>query len=226
MTFDLDVAEPANVIDDLLRHVPVMEAHKIALRNAMMGPTRLYHGLYHYATMWWAHHRLKARFAPPYLTRDGDREIASAILYHDIIYDARSSRNEAASAELWRSHAAAAGAAAVIDIDLVEAMILATAQHFANRPYDTEADRRREWFVGLDLVSLAAEPAQFDLNTALIRLEYAHLSNAEWAAGRGSFLRMVGQVPRIFRDPVLHDLFEAKARANIGRSLASPEGAR
>ena len=78
-------------------------------------------------------------------------------------------------------------------------------------------ERARTWV--LDLTPLGGSPEDFDRDTASLRLEAAHLTDAQWEAGRLSFLRRFAEAPSIFRSPTLADVFEAPARSNIARHL-------
>ena len=102
--------------------------------------------------------------------------------------------------------------------------ILATANHLAAGPeagMGEAAWAARAWMLDLDLTPLGEEEAVFDANTAALRREFAHLSDAQWVAGRGAFLRGISKAERLFRTPVLHEAFEGAARANFARELGT-----
>ncbi|MFP5433445.1 MAG: hypothetical protein ACLGIM_10070 [Alphaproteobacteria bacterium] len=231
---NLTVSNPAAEIDHLFSQIPFSRTKHDEVRDRMMAEGRYYHGLYHLASMWRLHRLLKARFSPSYFqTAQQDREIACAIAYHDVILDPNSKTNEIDSARYWErdfnsesliwSKDGKADDAPDISAAFVTEAIIATATHFnPDRTLVTDEDRRREWFIGLDLAALAVEARQFDINTGLIRLEYAHLTDDEWKRGRGGFIGMVAETPVIYRDAILRDLFEARARANIARVLVAP----
>ena len=206
-------------LDELLALVPVAAAAKNDLRARLAAPDRHYHGTAHVVLLWRRHLRYGAGLA----VRDEpwNTWLACAIAYHDAIYDAARRDNEAASAALWRAAAPSfpdAGIAWVADT------ILATSNHLAAAPEPgmaASAWAARAWMLDLDLTPLGELPDAFDANTAALRLEYGHLSDDAWASGRQAFLRGISAAPRLFRSAVLHDAFEARARANFARERAS-----
>jgi predicted metal-dependent HD superfamily phosphohydrolase len=77
----------------------------------------------------------------------------------------------------------------------------------------------------IDLTILSAPATEFDAYDRAIRLEYAHVGDAEYRAGRGALLRSFLARPRIFLTDRLHAEREAAARANIDRAIARLGGA-
>lgn len=211
---DFKTITPFSAFRDLLESAPINRHRRDSLANEITSPRRHYHGLYHLATMWSVHRSLVIQHQPAYgEAPEAEPTIALAILYHDIVYDPTSKTNERDSALRWLRSASAAERASFPD---VERLIMATADHFGARPAD---DHLTEWFVGLDLCQLAVDTEQFATNTALIRLEYQHVSDEDFAAGRGGFLKGVAAVPQIYRDPLMHRMFEKRARTNIKAAL-------
>jgi predicted metal-dependent HD superfamily phosphohydrolase len=70
----------------------------------------------------------------------------------------------------------------------------------------------------LDLMSLALPWPEFAHNTAAIRREYAHVADADFAAGRRAFFAAMLQRPRLFHTTWGAHLEDA-ARANLRRAL-------
>jgi predicted metal-dependent HD superfamily phosphohydrolase len=172
---------------------------------------RHYHGLYHIAFLYALHDDLCFQNDALFL-KNRLKDVCRAILYHDAIYDPTSKTNEYDSAQLWVAHGGSPD-------DWVYSAIMATAAHLTERPVENDDDRLREWFVGLDLASLAAPTEIFTLNNKLIRLEFGHISDQQWKGGRTSFIESLsGGI--IYRDPFLHGLFEDRAHANITRLLS------
>jgi predicted metal-dependent HD superfamily phosphohydrolase len=205
-------------LEAVLALVPVSDGAKAALRGLLSGADRHYHGAGHVALLWERHLAFGAgvvREAPWH------QWLACAICYHDAIYDAARKDNEARSAALWE--AAGAGLPAE-GIGWVTGTILATANHLAAAPeagMGEAAWAARAWMLDLDLTPLGEEAAVFDANTAALRLEFSHLSDAQWVAGRAAFLRGISTTGRLFRTDVLHAAFEAAARANFARELGA-----
>jgi predicted metal-dependent HD superfamily phosphohydrolase len=145
--------------------------------------------------------------------------VVAAAWWHDAVYDVRAEAgcNEADSAELadgvllgW---AVEAGRAA-----RVGALVRMTATH------DPAAgDRDGEVLSDADLAVLAAGPARYGRYVADVRREYAHVPDAEFAAGRAAVLRQLLAHDRLYRTPDAALRWEQPARANLARELAALE---
>jgi predicted metal-dependent HD superfamily phosphohydrolase len=209
-------------LHDLLSTAALSEAARNVVLRQMATSRRHYHGLVHLATLWTRHGRFGT--GTPFLAPAATRLIASAITFHDAVYDATRRDNEHRSALLWRRHAPADLSAA--DVDWVAATIEATADHLAPRDAATQRDRLRLWLLDLDLTPLG-EPAElFARNTRRLRAEYRHLPEAEWQRGRLAFLRKLQAAPRLFRSVPLAAAFEQQARRNIARELECTSSAK
>ena len=86
--------------------------------------------------------------------------------------------------------------------------------------------------LGLDAVAIplfdleavewsAPDPAQFDAYEAAVRREYAWVDDPAWRSGRATVLKRFLDLPAIFKTDTFRRLFEAAARDNIARSLAT-----
>ncbi len=204
---------------DLLDHVPVAAAAKTHLVALMSGSDRHYHDAGHPALLWRRHRRYAAPqdHASPAL----EPLIASAIAYHDAVYDATRTDNERRSANLWREHAEAASVPPR-DIEWTALTILATQQHLDYLPRADDArERARLWVLDLDLTPIGEPPARFALNTAQLRAEHGHLDDAAWNRRRLAFLSALARRARLYRSPAIAQAFESQARANITRELAA-----
>jgi predicted metal-dependent HD superfamily phosphohydrolase len=203
----------------MLALVPTGDGAKARLVAEMSGATRHYHGLNHLATLWERHVAMS-----PLVGLDFGRAhvlMASAIAYHDAVYVAGAKDNEELSALLWLSDSASADMAAE-DREWVAGTIRATTDHLrCNAGEGDWMGWARQWMVDLDLTPLGEEPDVFDRNTDDLRNEFSYLTDAEWDAGRLAFLLGFGKCGRIYRTPLVHDLFEGAARANIARQLPS-----
>jgi predicted metal-dependent HD superfamily phosphohydrolase len=229
--FHMVTERPAQAFADLKAKLRVLPIHADAVHDMLSSRDRLYHNCWHIASMYDLHRQLSARFVPDLAD---DPVILHGIYYHDAVYDAspqcRLGDNERASAALWREHAQIywgyplppvidpANPALQHQIDRLiletEAAILATATPIDHREYD----ERREWLVGLELASLAFSHDLFEFNTKLLRLEHHRLTDHEWEARNDGFLhKLRDHGGPIFQHPVLREMFEAKACANLGR---------
>jgi predicted metal-dependent HD superfamily phosphohydrolase len=133
-----------------------------------------------------------------------------AIWFHDAVYEPARSDNEERSAQLARTWLLPALPTATVE--LVASIVLDTKAH---APSTAEAAP----VIDLDLAPLAAPWPQFVANGELIRREYAHVAEAEFAAGRAVFLQRMLARPRIYWTPFGAAL-EPLARANLQRALA------
>ncbi len=209
---DFHLHNPANWLDSLLRQTSFNLAIRENIRNVYGGHDRAYHGTFHIAFLWYAHIHLRNIDGAPSALYD--YPIANAIASHDYIYDAKFTENELASARWWRTHGAGSD-----KFHLVYDAIKATKNHFDERPMETPDDYVREWFVGLDLIPLAAPWNIFQRNQLMIRAEYFHLSKKEWKMGRNAFLTKLCETDVIYRHPVLRQMFEQNAKRNAKQSL-------
>jgi predicted metal-dependent HD superfamily phosphohydrolase len=184
-------------------------------------PPRRYHGLDHIALLWARHRRFG--HGTPVAAPHASRLIACAIAFHDAIYDPRRSDNEHRSALLWRRWAPPDLSAA--DTSWVAAAIEATADHLAPRPAATQRDRLLLWMLDLDLTPLGEPPPLFARNSRDLRIEYRHMSEADWQRGRQAFMRKLHAAPLLFRSRPLAIRFEQSARRNVARALAGADRA-
>ncbi|MBU1539811.1 MAG: phosphohydrolase [Alphaproteobacteria bacterium] len=137
-----------------------------------------------------------------------------AIWFHDAIYDATRTDNEAESAKLAADRLAAEGASQAF-IDEVVRLILLTAGHSVQA--DDVLGAR---LVSIDLSILGAEPDRYDAYAAAIREEYAHVPEPLYRAGRAAILGRFLESEALFADPIWAERFEAQARANLTREIA------
>ncbi|MGA0599590.1 phosphohydrolase [Caulobacter sp. KR2-114] len=143
------------------------------------------------------------------------RVLTWAIWWHDAIYDPTRADNEAASAELARRDLPDLGASPA-EVDEVARLILLTAGHSV-----AAGDRLGALMVSIDLSILGAAPAIYDAYAAAVRAEYAHVPAPAFRAGRSAVLQRFLAAPAIFAYPGFAARFEAAARANLARELAT-----
>lgn len=212
------------VLVPLFALVPVSTDAKRNLLRLYSAEGRHYHGTGHLEILWARHHRFAS--AARLDSSAIHRLIASAIAYHDAVYDTRWSDNESRSAELWCQDSADStiepGERA-----WVADTIRATADHLGYRPDIDAADlslpvteRARIWMLDLDLTPLGEAAAAFEANAALLRLENSGRPEVAHDLAERAFLERILAAPRIYRSPVLAAVFESEARRNIARRLA------
>ncbi|MEV5763143.1 metal-dependent phosphohydrolase [Micromonospora sp. NPDC052213] len=136
---------------------------------------------------------------------------------HDAIYDPRAEgdANERDSAALADALLTRSGLPADAVAE-VRRLVLLTAGHAVD-PGDADG----ALLCDADLAVLAAPPAAYDHYAAAIRREYAHVPDPAFRAGRARVLAGLLALPALFRLPPLATRWEARARANLTRELAT-----
>ena len=140
-----------------------------------------------------------------------DSAIELAIWFHDAIYQPTAGANEAASAR-WFDSALGPFLSANISADVVR-LIMAT-DH--SQPASGRADE--DLIRDIDLSILAAGEGEYMKYAAGIRLEYAHVGEGDYVAGRSKVLRQF-LAGRIFQTDRFKAL-EPAARRNMEAELA------
>jgi predicted metal-dependent HD superfamily phosphohydrolase len=135
-------------------------------------------------------------------------DVYLAIVFHDAVYDPTRHDNEARSAALAEQLVGAN--------ERVRELILMTAKHGQLASVDHDAAH----FLDSDTAILGASAAVFDDYHAAIRVEYQHVPEPAYRAGRAAFLRSMLARERIFFSDFFHDQLDAHARDNIARALA------
>ncbi|UOQ55898.1 DUF4031 domain-containing protein [Leucobacter allii] len=130
--------------------------------------------------------------------------------------------DERASARL----AAASLGSLGIDPELaqrVAAHIEATAPGHAEA---APAAPERALLLDADLAIFGASPSRYAEYAAAVREEYAHVPDADFAAGRTAILAGYLARPAIYRTAAAQGLWEARARENVGAEIARLERSR
>lgn len=149
--------------------------------------------------------KVRSRLAHP-------AEVALALWYHDAVYDPRRSDNEERSAA-WAERAIRQAGGPPAAARAVRELILATRHDSPPEPGDPS------FLVDIDLAILGAEPARFDEYEAQIRQEYAWVAEDDFRMSRAEVLRRFASRPSIYATESFRQEFEARARANLARSL-------
>lgn len=159
-------------------------------------PHRAYHTLAH------VEHCLD-EFEPVRATARDSVAVELALWFHDAVYRPRAGDNEARSADLVRPISRRAAE-----------LVLAT--RHAAPPEDPDA----ELVVDVDLAILGQPAERFDRYEEEIRREYAWVPGFLFRRRRAAVLRAFLDRPSIYRTPRFRARWEARARANLERSLA------
>jgi predicted metal-dependent HD superfamily phosphohydrolase len=139
-------------------------------------------------------------------------EVELALWFHDAIYDTKRQDNEAKSAEWARATARAQnlpGDAA----ERIYNLIMVTRHDAEPRESDEKV------LVDVDLSILGAAPERFDEYEAQIRQEYAWVPGFVFRAKRREILQGLLARSSIFSTPKFVQAYEARARANLERSV-------
>jgi len=131
-----------------------------------------------------------------------------AAWFHDAVY-AGEADDEELSAQ-WAERALPASYA-----DEVARLVRMTVHH---RPDDSDANACA--LSDADLAILAATRERYDTYVAGVRADFAHVTDADFRAGRRAVLTDLSAKPRLFHTPQAVDLWEAAARDNLARELA------
>lgn len=188
------------------RHAPHAVSPEVEqlLRARYSEPHRAYHDLRHIAELlrWFDTVADEVGWKSPH-------DVFDAILFHDAIYDAQAKDNETRSAALALAHGCSQRTAELIAL---------TALH--GKLQRDEVDDDAALFLDCDTAILGAPPAEFDAYDRAIAIEYDFAPPDEYRAGRGAFLRMMRERPRLFLTEYFHARLDAAARANLDRAIA------
>ncbi len=190
-----------------------------ALHSAYAEPPRAYHDFSHVAEV--LRHYAAVATGPGW---QQPREVALAVLYHDAVYVAGKSDNEARSALLASDDIARWLPDAGIDAARVAYLIELTARHGRHVPSDFDTDPAADDvrnFLDCDMAILGAEAEAFDAYDRAIAAEYAAvLPGWLFRLNRRRFLRGLLARDRIYLGDFFHLRLEEKARRNLRRALA------
>jgi predicted metal-dependent HD superfamily phosphohydrolase len=137
--------------------------------------------------------------------------VGLAAWFHDGVYDGRPGAEE-------RSAAWAETALVGRDPDLVAEVARLVRLTESHRP--AEDDPNGCALSDADLAILAAPPTRYAEYLVDVRHEYAHVSDADFRAGRVAILRDLLAKPRLFHTAHAHERWEPTARANVGAELS------
>lgn len=133
-----------------------------------------------------------------------------AVLWHDSVYDAKSSTNEQDSVSLMKQKIPTSFNATVIE--KAAEIIMDTKRHYSSTP-DSDI------VLDLDLCGLGSDWDTYCINTDNIRKEYDHLSKTEFITGRVAWIRSMLDRPSIFTTDWGRQEFERQARINLRLEL-------
>nr|WP_253945710.1 hypothetical protein [Nocardioides sp. zg-DK7169] len=135
-----------------------------------------------------------------------------AAWFHDAVYDGERDAEERSAA--WAEDAL---------VGLVEDQVRAEVARLVrltetHDPADVDANGCA--LSDADLAILAAGAERYAAYAAAVRVEYAHLDDATFHAGRAQVLQGLAAKERLFRTPYARERWESAARANLEQELA------
>ena len=195
---NFNLKTPTKYLNELVCVSSLKDKGRIDAINSYSHLSRGYHGIFHIAFLWYCHSTISSLTANNIFPKnmkttiknrvygvwEVNKKIAETIFAHDKIYDAKSKTNELDSAKWYEKQTYLTGDNKI----WVSNAIKSSSDHFADYPLVTEDDYLLQWFLGLDLLPLAAPYDIFRMNQLMIRAEYSHLSDDEWNTGRNAFL--------------------------------------
>jgi predicted metal-dependent HD superfamily phosphohydrolase len=187
-----------------------LEAVAVDLLGRYGEPHRAYHDASHLAEVLTAVELLADQ-------ADDLPVVVAAAWWHDAVYDVRAEpgRNEADSAEL-AERVLLGWSVEPRRVARVGELVRMTAAHDPAR-----GDRDGELLSDADLAVLAAGPERYARYVADVRREYAHVPDADFAAGRSAVLRELLAHDQLYRTPQGAERWEHAARDNLARELAA-----
>ncbi len=182
------------------------------IRLCYDAPGRAYHNGHHLDALLNHFHSIK----PLLLCTDA---VELAIYYHDIVYDPQSPDNE------WESMAQmVADLAGTMEAEIIRdaaVMIEATVRHELPEEADPAVISDCAYFLDMDLSILGAGNEDFDAYEAGIRQEYEFVPEQQYCSARGEILERFLNRQRLYFTDYFSSRYEARARLNVMRSLAS-----
>lgn len=180
------------------------------LVSAWARPTRKYHTLQHLEEC-----LALTRIWGAALAQEEQALLLLAVWFHDAVYSPREANNERLSAG-WALEALGKLGVGAEAVERIARLVLAT-EHRAPAP---AGDHLTDLLLDIDLAILGAPAVRFAEYEAQVRAEYAFLSDAAYAAGRGKVLayfrdKAFSFPSNLYRTAAGRTLL-AQARVNLG----------
>lgn len=142
-----------------------------------------------------------------------------ALFWHDVIYEPLSSTNEADSAAMMRE--TMIGRADNALLDRAESIVLATAKHQVPSGSNDALAQDCALFLDMDLSILGAPWDEFDRYDRAIRQEFIAIPDQVFLPRRRAIMAEFLERERLFLTDTFHQIYDATARANLARLVAS-----
>ncbi|KSU76777.1 Predicted metal-dependent phosphohydrolase, HD superfamily [Pseudarthrobacter enclensis] len=170
-------------------------------------PHRHYHGCTHLLSVLEALDLLTEPAGPP-------RTVLLAAWFHDAVYRGAAGQDEEESARLAEDRLTHAGLPDQ-EVDEVARLVRLTSDH-RPEPGDTDGTL----LCDADLSILGGGPEEYDRYVAAVRKDYAHIGDADFAAGRAAVVRHLLDLDPLFHHPRARDLWQDAAHRNLEGELA------
>lgn len=168
---------------------------------------RRYHGCTHLLAVLEALDLLTDPADPP-------RIVLLAAWFHDAVYRGIAGQDEEESARLAEERLTHAGLPAS-DVEEVARLVRLTSDHRAEPGDDDGA-----LLCDADLSVLGGEPEPYARYVAAVREDYAHIGDADFAAGRAAVVRHLLELDPLFNTARARELWLVAARRNLQGELA------
>jgi predicted metal-dependent HD superfamily phosphohydrolase len=145
---------------------------------------------------------------------DPPRTVTLAAWFHDAIYNGIAGQDEEESAILAEERLRQAGLPET-DVEEVARLVRLTSDH---RPEPGDSDGAL--LCDADLSVLGGEPEEYGRYLAAVREDYAHIGDADFAAGRAAVVRHLLELEPLFNTERAKKLWLDAARRNLQSELA------
>lgn len=146
-------------------------------------------------------------------------ETLIAAWFHDAVYRGDPGEDEAESARLATTALGSLGVDDALARHVGEMIVATTPMHEIVDPPLSLVH-----LLDADLAIFAQPCERYDAYAAAVRVEYAHMPDADFAAGRARILSSYLEQPVIYRSETARAVWEAKARENLAREIAELGG--
>ncbi|MFH5878862.1 DUF4031 domain-containing protein [Arthrobacter sp. NA-172] len=140
--------------------------------------------------------------------------VTLAAWFHDAVYEGIAGQDEEESAKLAEDRLATAGLPTAVVAEVAR-LVRLTSTHSPDM-----GDATGALLCDADLSILGAEPTAYARYLAAVREDYAHVSDADFAAGRATVVRQLLALDPLFHSERAKSLWLDAARRNLGAELS------
>jgi predicted metal-dependent HD superfamily phosphohydrolase len=141
------------------------------------------------------------------------RAVWLAAWFHDAVYNGRPGQDEQESADLAAANLPAAGIGRDETAEVVR-LVLLTAEHSPG-----PQDESGALLCDADLAVLGGTPAEYLSYVRDVHKDYAHVADADFAAGRTAVVRQLLELDPLYRTPAARERWLESARQNLSAEL-------